>query len=101
LGTTLNDHPAVLGDEPLSLMEYTSGGVEASLLGQNGQSFDSFALVILGKSVGRLPRSVDMITHLPTIGSFLNSGKLSSYKIPILHIYRYRVLCPYHLSTSL
>jgi hypothetical protein len=26
------------------------------------------------KSEGLLPRSIDMITHLPEMGSFLNSG---------------------------
>src|SRR5579863_5141549 len=30
------------------------------------------------KSLGRLARSVEMITHRPVMGSFLNSGKRSS-----------------------
>jgi hypothetical protein len=42
---------------------------------QNGQFFASVATTLSRRnSFGRFPRSVEMITHRPVIGSFRNSG---------------------------
>jgi hypothetical protein len=52
-----------------------SGGVPASLPSQNGQGALLWGAGAGGlKSLGRLARSLAMITHRPNIGSFLNSG---------------------------
>jgi hypothetical protein len=43
---------------------------------QKGQFFSSLGMTLSRrKSFGRFPRSVEMITHRPVIGSFRNSGK--------------------------
>jgi len=43
---------------------------------QKGQFFSSLEMTLSRrKSFGRFPRSVEMITHRPVIGSFRNSGK--------------------------
>src|SRR5271163_2190 len=77
LGTTRTVQPGVFA--PPLLRPYTriSGGVLASWPGQNGQFFPLGNGVTLSrrKSFGRLPRSVEIITQRPVIGSFRNSGK--------------------------
>jgi hypothetical protein len=52
-----------------------SGGAVCSLPGQNGQN-PPVLLLCDGdiKSAGLFPLSTDIITHLPEMGSFLNSG---------------------------
>jgi hypothetical protein len=43
---------------------------------QKGQFFSSLGMTLSRrKSFGRFPRSVEMITHRPVIGSLRNSGK--------------------------
>jgi len=43
---------------------------------QKGQFFSSLGMTLSRrKSFGRFPRSVEMITQRPVIGSFRNSGK--------------------------
>src|SRR5215471_20960508 len=74
-GTTRTRQPG--SSRPPELRyESTSGGVLCSLPASNGQ------VVAVGggtgwriKSVGRLARSVAIITHRPVIGSLRNSGK--------------------------
>jgi hypothetical protein len=51
-----------------------SGGVVYSLPGQKGQNPPFFRCEGDMKSVGLFPLSIDIMTHLPTIGSFRNSG---------------------------
>ena len=52
------------------------------------------------KSIGRLARSVEMMTHRPVMGSFLNSGKWPSIQLPA-HIEGEQVLqTPYCTSTG-
>src|SRR5574337_456167 len=67
-------HPEELGPPLFFLYASTSGGVLASLPGQNGQKPTLGEGWVNSNSEGRLPRSVDIITHLPTMGSFLSSG---------------------------
>ena len=46
---------------------------------QKGQFFSSLGMTLSRrKSFGRFPRSVEMITHRPVIGSLRNSGKATS-----------------------
>src|SRR5579871_4112711 len=55
-----------------------SGGVLLSLPGQNGQKgVPLMTTVSREKSLGRLERSVDMITQRPMTGSFRNSGTVT------------------------
>src|SRR5512134_1628003 len=73
---TLRLHPGPLADEPAGLKAMISGGVVYSFPGQNGQNPPFFRWDCERKSVGLFPRSIDMMTHRPTIGSFLSSGIL-------------------------
>src|ERR1700730_1302263 len=75
-GTTRMLQPGVLAPPPLRPYTRISGGVLDSLPTQKGQFFESDATTLSRrKSFGRFPRSVEMITHRPVIGSFRNSGK--------------------------
>jgi hypothetical protein len=65
-------------------MEKTSGGVRCSFPLQNGHSPSAGAESVREKSLGLFALSVEIITHLPSIGSFLNCGIL--LKIQILKI---------------
>src|SRR5271168_1095333 len=75
-GTTRMLQPAVFAAPPLRPYTRISDGVLPSLPGQNGQFFGLFATTLSRKkSFGRFPRSVEIITQRPVIGSFRNSGK--------------------------
>src|ERR1700758_3379037 len=79
LGTTRTVQPGVSrcgGGPPFGFGRYAwiSGGVLASFPGQKGQNPPLIFIFSRTKSVGRLARSVEMITQRPTIGSFLSSG---------------------------
>src|SRR5208337_2488027 len=74
LGTTRTVQPDVSRAAPLGRYASTSGGVLLSLPGQNGQNPPLFFTGSRLKSVGRLERSVEMMTHRPTIGSLRSSG---------------------------
>src|SRR5713226_6218222 len=75
-GTTRMLQPGVLGPPPLRPYTRISGGVRASLPTQKGQFFSSLGMTLSRrKSFGRFPRSVEIITHRPVIGSLRNSGK--------------------------
>ena len=73
-GMTLKSQSGLFGDELPGRTAYTSAGVICSLPGHSGHiaAFGGGGSSI--KKTGRLPRSVDIITHLSIIGSFLNSG---------------------------
>ena len=73
-GMTLKVHPGAFGCNPDGLKAMISGGVVYSLPGQKGQNPPFFLWDGETKSVGLFPLSTEMITHLPTMGSFLNSG---------------------------
>src|ERR1700730_3493152 len=76
LGTTRMLQPVVFAPPPFLPQTRTSGGVFASLPAQKGQFFASLATTLSRrKSFGRFPRSVEMITQRPVIGSLRNSGK--------------------------
>src|SRR5258708_22046841 len=78
-GTTGMDHPALLGLPPFRPYTRTSLGVFVSFPGQNGQFFGSLGITLSRKkSMGRFPRSVEIITQRPVIGSFRNSGNSAS-----------------------
>src|SRR5579864_1871288 len=78
LATTLTVQPGVLGPPPLRPYANTSGGVLPSLPKQKGQNpLPSMRTLSRTKSVGRLARSVEMMTQRPVIGSFLSSGNYS------------------------
>src|SRR5260370_21846649 len=75
-GTTRILQPGVLGPPPFRPYTRISGGVRASLPAQKGQFFSSLGMTLSRrKSFGRFPRSVEIITHRPVIGSLRNSGK--------------------------
>jgi hypothetical protein len=74
LEITLKVQPGLFGSEELGRKANISGGVADSFPGQKGQSLLSRLLGALEKSEGLLPLSVEMITHLPMMGSFLSSG---------------------------
>src|SRR5208283_6013154 len=74
LGTTRTVQPCESRPAPLGRYARTSGGVLFSLPGQNGQNPPLIFTDSRTKSVGRLERSVDMMTHRPTMGSLRNSG---------------------------
>src|SRR5580658_4868038 len=74
LGTTRTVHPPLSCDPPLGRYANTSGGVLLSFPVQNGQKPPFIFTGSRVKSVGRLARSVEMMTHRPTIGSLRNSG---------------------------
>jgi hypothetical protein len=65
MSSTLQGKKIVLG---------VSGGVDFSLPSQNGQIPWWSFLAGAGKSCGRFPRSVDMMTQRFNMGSFLSSG---------------------------
>jgi len=80
-GTTRRFQFALLW-RPFSPVRYAriSGGVLASLPGQNGQKLaDLMSARSREKSLGRLERSVEMITQRPVMGSFRSSGTRISY----------------------
>src|SRR4030042_2080340 len=85
LGITLNVHPGVLGWDLSSRIANISGGVAASLPGQNGHSAGDifFSSGSHLKSFGRLARSVDMITQRPRTGSLRSSGISLSFLLPV------------------
>jgi hypothetical protein len=70
-----------LGAVLAGLKAIISGGAVCSLPGQKGQKPAAF-LLWEGemKSEGLLPLSTDMMTHLPDMGSFLNSGMFPPHK---------------------
>src|SRR5208283_5877195 len=72
--TTRTVQPSELLEAPFGRYARTSGGVLLSLPGQNGQKPPFIFTGSRLKSVGRLARSVDMMTHRPTIGSLRSSG---------------------------
>src|ERR1700677_865024 len=74
-GTTRMLHPDEFAPPPLRPYAKISGGVLFSAPGQNGQPRGP-AITTLSrtKSIGRLPRSVEMITQRAVIGSFRSSG---------------------------
>ena len=74
LGTTRTVHPCASRPVPFGRYASTSDGVLFSLPGQNGQNPPLFLTDSLTKSVGRLERSVEMMTHRPTMGSLRSSG---------------------------
>src|ERR1700722_398759 len=79
LGTTRMLHPGVFLLPPLRPYTRISVGVLDSCPGQNGQFLPLEATTLSRRnSLGRLPRSVEIITQRPVIGSFRNSGKDSS-----------------------
>ncbi len=73
-GTTLSVQPDIFGFEPSGLYASISCGVLSSFPGQNGQKPSFVGGWWTINSEGLLPRSVEMITHLPSMGSFLSSG---------------------------
>src|SRR5215469_1072149 len=74
-GTTRNFHPGVFTPPPLRPYTRTSGGVFDSFPAQKGQFFGSCAITLSRrKSFGLFPRSVEIITHRPVMGSLRNSG---------------------------
>src|SRR5436190_3134705 len=74
-------HPGVFAPPPLRPYTRISGGVLPSAPGQKGQFFGPVTMTLSRrKSVGRLPRSVEMITHRPVMGSFRSSGKATSLR---------------------
>jgi hypothetical protein len=70
----LSVQPGEFGSDPVGLNARISGGVVYSFPGQKGQNPPFFFCEGETKSVGLFPRSTEIITHLPTIGSFLSSG---------------------------
>src|SRR5271157_2295749 len=74
LGTTRTVQPPELLEAPFGRYARTSEGVLLSLPGQNGQKPPFIFTGSRLKSVGRLARSVEIMTHRPMIGSLRNSG---------------------------
>jgi hypothetical protein len=74
LGTTLRVQPGVFGSFPSGLNAKISLGVVCSFPSQKAQNPPFFGDTRIPKSDGLFPLSTEMITHLPEIGSFLNSG---------------------------
>jgi hypothetical protein len=72
-GITLNVQPGEFGFVVEGRKAIISDGVVYSLPWQNGQNPPLFLCEGETKSVGRFPLSTEIITHLPEIGSFLNS----------------------------
>src|SRR5262245_21653852 len=74
-GTTRRSHPGVFGPLPLWRYASTSGGVRSSRPAQKGQSSAPTGIIrSRRKSLGRLRRSVEMITQRPVMGSLRSSG---------------------------
>src|ERR1700688_1306492 len=79
LGTTRMLHPGVFLLPSLRPYTRISVGVLDSCPGQKGQFLPLEATTLSRRnSLGRLPRSVEIMTQRPVIGSFRNSGKDSS-----------------------
>jgi hypothetical protein len=68
-----------LGGDPLFRKARISGGVLSSFPWQRGQNPPADLRSSAAKSEGLLPLSVEMITHLPWMGSFLSWGTLFLY----------------------
>src|SRR5580692_4552530 len=76
-GTTRRSHPGAFACVPLDRIANTSGGVSSSWPGQNGQySSRNTSWRSRRKSVGRLRRSVEMMTQRPVTASLRSSGTL-------------------------
>src|SRR5258708_12008787 len=74
-GTTRIFHSGVLAPVPFRPYARISGGVFPSFPGQKGQFCGALGKTLSRrKSLGRFPRSVEIITHRPVIGSLRNSG---------------------------
>src|SRR5262245_32755736 len=74
-GTTRTSHPGVFGEPPFWRADNTSGGVNDSRPGQNGQCARPIVVVrSTRKSFGRFWRSVEMMTQRPVTGSRRSSG---------------------------
>src|SRR5271166_4445395 len=73
-GTTRTVQPCESREAPLGRYASTSEGVLFSLPGQKGQKPPFIFTGSRLKSLGRLARSVEIMTHRPTIGSLRNSG---------------------------
>src|SRR5882757_7354509 len=90
LGTTrtVQPGPSFTGVLPFAFGRYAriSGGVLFSLPEQNGQNPPLILTASRAKSVGRLARSVEIMTHRPTIGSFLSSGKREPLQFEFLNL---------------
>src|SRR5208337_2560755 len=82
LGTTRTVQPSELLEAPFGRYARTSEGVLLSLPGQNGQKPPFIFTGSRLKSVGRLERSVEMMTHRPTMGSLRSSGTDNLEKQP-------------------
>jgi hypothetical protein len=80
LETTRSVQPEVFAEVPFSLNARISGGVLSSFPSQRGQNPPIDLDCSVTKSEGLLPLSVEMITHLPWIGSFLSSGMMDFSK---------------------
>src|ERR1035438_2330975 len=89
LGTTRTVHPCESRPAPLGRYASTSGGVLFSCPGQNGQKPPLSFTDSRTKSVGRLERSVEMMTHRPTMGSLRSSGTVKLPPYPTLTIVRH------------
>src|SRR6266481_174388 len=78
-GTTRIFQPGLLAPPPLRPYTRISGGVLPSAPGQKGQFFGPVTRTLSRrKSVGRFPRSVEMITQRPVMGSLRNAGKAAA-----------------------
>jgi hypothetical protein len=73
LGTTLTLQPGESARVEPSRYARTSGGVSASWPAQKGQGSSKFDLIVGAVALGLLLRSLAMMTHRSTTGSFLNS----------------------------
>src|SRR5579864_429382 len=79
-GTTRTLHPGVSFPFPFLPYARISGGVFNSLPGQNGQNEPPFICTLSRtKSDGLFPRSLEIITQRPVIGSLRRSGNLYSF----------------------
>src|SRR5882762_2285043 len=75
-GTTRIFQPGLFAPPPLRPYTRISGGVLPSAPGQKGQFFGPVTRTLSRrKSDGRFPRSVEMMTQRPVMGSLRNSGK--------------------------
>jgi hypothetical protein len=72
-GTTLTLQPGEFARVEPSRYARTSGGVSASWPAQKGQGSPKFDLIVGAVALGLLLRSLAMMTHRSTTGSFLNS----------------------------
>src|SRR5688572_22503513 len=88
-GTTLTLQPGESARVEPSRYARTSGGVSASWPAQKGQGSSKFDLIVGAVALGLLLRSLAMMTHRSTTGSFLNSDMdvlLASRKYHIQNI---------------